>query len=126
MMQRIKGRVLFISESEDICVLVAAILNRSGCQAMAANQQDALRALTENEFDAVIVDWMTDEDRDLEFCQQVRLASPVPVFLFTGLRSGEEITLALREVSEEQFASMGANSILTTQVRAAGKAAASR
>lgn len=125
-MQRIKGRILFISESEDISVLVAAILNRYGCQAMAANQHNALKALTENEFDSVIVDWMTDEDRDLEFCQQVRLASPIPVFLFTGVRSGEEVTLALREVSAEQFASMTAKPVLTNSIRATGKAAAGK
>jgi DNA-binding response OmpR family regulator len=126
MMQKIKGKVLIISESDDISVLVAAILNRSGCQAMAANKMDALRVLTENEFDAVIMDWMTDEDRDLAFCEQILFASSVPIFLFTGVRSGEEVTLALREVSEEQFASMTAKPVLTNSIRATGKAAASK
>ena len=112
-MRRIQGRVLFISENNDISTLIVSILNRSGCMTVTVRPQEAIQALTEKEFNCVILDWVTEEDRNLEFCQLIRSILPqTAVFLFTGVGSGLEVTLTFRNISDEGLALLNLDSLI--------------
>lgn len=112
-MRMIQGRVLFISENNDISTLIVRILNRSGCTTTAVRPREALQALTEKGFNCVILDWVTEEDRNLDFCQLIRSISPqIAVFLFTGIASGVEVTLTFRNLSEEGVALLNFDSLV--------------
>ena len=101
-MRIIQGKVLFVGDNADISTLIVRILNRSGCEAVAANKKEALRVLSAQDFDCILLDWVMDEDRDQKFYHQIHLLTPqTPVFLFTGMSSGQEITFALRDLPEE-------------------------
>jgi len=109
----IQGKVLFVSDSTDISTLIVRILNRSGCEATAANQKEALLALREQNFDCIILDWVMDEDRDHKFCHQIRLMAPqISVFLFTGVSSNQEILLALRDLPKERLSPINLDTLV--------------
>ena len=102
-MRRINGNVFFISNNSDIAALIVRILKHSGCSAMSVAPAEMLTKLSEKDFDCLILDWVTDEDRDHKFYLRLRALVPQkPIFLFTGVRSQEEVLLSLRKLPETE------------------------
>lgn len=112
-MRMIQGKVLFVGNDADLSTLLVRILNRSGCQAMAASQQEVLRTLTKQDFDCILLDWVMDEDRDQKFCHQIRLLAPrTSVFLFTGVSSSQEIMLSLQDLPDEKLSPINLDTLV--------------
>ena len=102
-MRRINGNVFFISNNSDIAALIVRILKHSGCSPVTVSPAEMLATPAEKDFDCLILDWVTDEDRDLKFYLRLRSLVPQkPIFLFTGVRSREEVLLSLRKLPEAE------------------------
>lgn len=102
-MRRINGSVYFLSNNSDIAALIVRILKHSGCSAVTVSPAEMLATPAEKDCDCLILDWVTDEDRDLKFYLRLRSLVPQkPIFLFTGVRSQEEVLLSLRKLPEAE------------------------
>lgn len=112
-MPLLTGRVLIIGEDPFISTLLVKIIKRASCQTSAVNREDAFELLCLHNFECIILDWVTDEDRDLSFYQQVRnLAPQSHIYLFTGMSSGKEVMRALNIDEEEKFFVMNFHSLI--------------
>lgn len=112
-MPLLTGRVLIIGEDPFISTLLIKIINRAGCETSTVNREDAFDLLCLSYFECIILDWVTDEDRNLSFYQQVRnLAPRSHIYLFTGMSSGQEVMLALNIDDEKKFFVMNLHSLI--------------
>lgn len=83
--------ILVVDDDDRIRDLVSRYLNDHGFLAFtAANAQDAMDILDLAEFDALVVDVMMPGKTGLEFTQELRETSQVPIILLTALGETED------------------------------------
>lgn len=75
-----------IDDDEKLCRLVREYLSPFGFEVVAEHRGDTgLKAVTAQEFDAVILDVMLPGMDGFEVLKQIRAVSPVPVLMLTAL-----------------------------------------
>ncbi|MEM8679804.1 MAG: sigma-54 dependent transcriptional regulator [Planctomycetota bacterium] len=92
------GRVLIVDDERSMCELIQAALNqRDITSAWFTSASDALQAIREDEFDAVLTDVRMPGTTGLQLCEQVAADRPdVPVVVMTAFGSLETAVSAMR------------------------------
>jgi len=92
------GRILIVDDDQSMCDLLEADLSRRGFQISCFTSADeALHALQEKEFDAVLTDLQMPVMDGLDLCNRIVLNRPdVPVIVITAFGSMETAVKAMR------------------------------
>lgn len=94
-----KGKVLVVDDEKNITLVVQAMLERAGLEALVFNDsKDALQAIPEGDFHAVITDLYMPGANGMEILRQVQATRPrVPVVVITAFGTVEAAVSALKQ-----------------------------
>jgi len=82
-----KGRILFVEDDQDTCMMVCSMLGLSGYDGVSATTVEAgLNLAKAGKFDLILLDWYFEDGTGLELCKSIRLFdSKTPIFFYTGV-----------------------------------------
>jgi DNA-binding response OmpR family regulator len=97
-------RLLLVEDDSDHVAILTLILENEGYEVLAAaDGQEALKAVQEGEFQAIICDYMMPNLNGEQFLEELRKSNPadsLPVLMLTSVASS---------TAEEAFLNAGAN-----------------
>jgi two-component system alkaline phosphatase synthesis response regulator PhoP len=97
-----KRRLLCVDDHEDICELVATILEDSEVVSE-HSKADGLRQASIEKFDLILLDYYLPDGTGLELCLLIRVFDlTTPVLLITSTR----------EITQEQFQAVGGQGVI--------------
>ena len=89
-----KSKILVVEDEKDVQDLMVLHLKREGYETLSVeNGEDALRLLTENQYDLVVLDWMLPGLSGLDVCKS--LNGKLPVLMVTARADTADIVLGL-------------------------------
>ena len=114
-----KAKVLVVEDEEALALLAAAYLEREGIEChICGSGEEARIAFRGGSFDLVLLDINLPGMDGLEFLQELRLTSSVPVMVVSARESDEDVITGLSTGADEFVSKPVAPRVLAARVRA--------
>lgn len=96
-------RILIVEDDQNLSDLLAAYLDAAGYEAECLNAgRDVLSSLEGGSFDAVLLDIMLPDVRDLSLCAKIRETFALPILIITAL-TGEDDRIAGLDIGADDY-----------------------
>lgn len=88
-----KGRILFVEDDQNTCILICSMLGLSGYDGVSASTVErGLKRAKEGGFDLILLDWYFDDGTGLELCKMIRsFDTETPIFFYTGVATDSKL-----------------------------------
>jgi len=96
--------ILIVDDNEDICNVISDALKEEGCTVtITHNGMDAIKEVSNKQYDSVVLDYRLLEKDGLEVLQEIRKIAPSLAVVMISAYGNEYIKAKARELGVYQF-----------------------